>query len=191
LAEGANKAGVKVMPGYAGGSYPLAGYDGSKFKNTYLGAGKASGSFQNLPGGSYRVWARYGGDTTNASSSSTPSIHVTITPEASTTTLAIKAYNSVTEQPIPATSIPYVSYVFADADITWTAEGSKTQGVVTGKVNFADGANTLGSAVVVSRNGASWPVPPASLSWPTPGANIPVLSRHRRRNWKDLPLRRQ
>ena len=132
-----------------------------------ISGGAGSAAYNGLPGGSYTVWARYGGDTANASSTSTPPIHVTITPESSTTTLAINAYDSVTEKPIPATNIPYGSYVFADAQITGTAEGSKTQGVATGKVIFADGANTLGSAAVSSGNKASWPTLPASLSWPT------------------------
>jgi trimeric autotransporter adhesin len=138
--------------------------------------GSGSATYNGLPGGSYTVWARYGGDTANSSSTSTPPIHVTITPESSTTTLAINAYDSVTEKPIPATNIPYGSYLFADAQITGTAEGSKTQGVATGKVSFADGANTLGSAAVSSGSKASWPTLTASSAWPTLGASIPVLS---------------
>ena len=35
-------------------------------------------------------------------------------------------------------NLPYGSYVFADAQITGTAEGSKAQGVATGTVIFAD-----------------------------------------------------
>ena len=134
-----------------------------------------SAAYSGLPGGSYTVWARYGGDTANASSTSTPPIHVSITPESSTTTLAINAYDSVTEKPIPATNIPYGSYVFADTQITGTAEGSKTQGVATGKVIFADGANTLGSAAVSGGNKASWPTL-GTTGWPVIGVSIPVLS---------------
>jgi hypothetical protein len=140
-----------------------------------ISGGAGSAAYNGLPGGSYTVWARYGGDTANASSTSTPPIDVTITPESSTTTLAINAYNSVTQQPIPATNIPYGSYVFADAQITGTVEDSKTQGVATGKVIFADRANTIGSAAVTSGNKASWPTL-APTSWPAFAASLPVLS---------------
>ncbi len=137
-------------------------------------AGAGSAAYNGLPGGSYTVWARYGGDTANASSTSTPPMNVTITPESSTTTLAINAYDSLKEKPISATNIPYGSYVFAEAQIEGTAEGSKTQGVATGKVIFADGANTLGSGAV-SSNKASWPTLGA-ISWPSLAASLPVLS---------------
>jgi trimeric autotransporter adhesin len=140
-----------------------------------ISGGAGSAAYNGLPGGSYTVWARYGGDTANSSSTSTPPINVTITPESSTTTIAINAYDSVKEKPIPVTNIPYGSYVFADAQITGTTEGSKTQGVATGKVIFADGANTLGSAAVSSGNKASWP-PLATIGWPALAASLPVLS---------------
>ena len=44
-----------------------------------ISGGAGSAAYNGLPGGSYTVWARYGGDTANASSTSTPPIHVTIT----------------------------------------------------------------------------------------------------------------
>jgi hypothetical protein len=120
------------------------------------GAGAAT--YNGLPGGSYAVWARYSGDTANASSTSTPPISVTITPEASTTTLTINAYNPSTGTAIPTSNVPYGSYVFADAVITGTAEGSKTQGVATGTVQFLNNGQALGSeAVSSSGNLASWP----------------------------------
>ncbi len=140
-----------------------------------ISGGAGSAVYSGLPGGSYTVWARYGGDTANASSTSAmPRINVTITPESSTTTLAINAYDSVTEQTIPGTSIPYGSYVFADAQITGTAERSTTQGVATGTVSFVNGNGTLGSAAVSSSNQASWPT---AVGWGGGlGANSGVLS---------------
>jgi uncharacterized membrane protein len=132
-----------------------------------ISGGAGSASYNGLPGGSYTVWARYGGDTANASSTSTPPINVTIAPEASTTTLAIHAYDSISGQAISTTNIPYGSYVIADAQITGTAEGSNTQGVAIGAVTFKDGGSTLGSASVSSGNLASWP---------TLSGNIPVLT---------------
>ena len=129
-----------------------------------LSGGAGSAVYNGLPGGSYTVWARYGGDTANASSTSTPPISVSITPEASTTTLAVNAYDGVTGYPISATNIPYGSYVIADAQITGTAEGSNTQGVATGTVTFNDGASTLGSASVTSGDQASWPALTANIT---------------------------
>lgn len=42
-----------------------------------ISGGAGSAAYNGLPGGSYTVWARYGGDTANASSTSTPPIQVT------------------------------------------------------------------------------------------------------------------
>ena len=94
----------------------------------------------------YAVWARYGGDTANASSTSTPSINIMITPEASTTTLAVDAYDRTTGQPVSATNMPLGTYVILDAQIEGKAEGVNTQGVATGNVTFTDGNPILSVA---------------------------------------------
>jgi hypothetical protein len=129
-----------------------------------LTSGAGSASYNGLPGGTYTVTARYGGDTSDASSSSSP-ISVTITPEASTTSLAVRAYNGLTGTSIGGlTSIPYGSYVFADAQITGKNEPTTTQGIATGSVAFIDGSATLGTANVSGDgNLASWP--PQSLPY--------------------------
>lgn len=121
-----------------------------------LVSGSGSISYNGLPGGNYTVWARYGGDTADAASTSTP-IPVSIAAEPSTTTLAIGAYNPSTGGAIPTSNVPYGSYVFADATITGTAEGSKTQGVATGTVQFLNNGVALASEPVSSGNVASWP----------------------------------
>jgi hypothetical protein len=100
-----------------------------------LTGGTGSASYNGLPGGKYTVSARYGGDTANTASTSSP-IQIDIASEASTTTLSINAYNPLTGASIPTTNIPYGSTVFVDATITGTAEGSKSQGVATGTVLF-------------------------------------------------------
>jgi trimeric autotransporter adhesin len=122
-----------------------------------LSGGVGSANYNGLPGGSYTVWARYGGDTADASSTSAPAINVTISSEASTTTLAVNAYNSVTQNAISPTNVPYGSYIFADAQITGTSEGANTQGVATGTVTYKNGPSTLGTAAVSTGNQASWP----------------------------------
>jgi hypothetical protein len=122
-----------------------------------LTSGAGSATYNGLPGGSYTVWARYGGDASHASSTSTPPINVTITPEASTTILSAQAYDRSTGQPISSTNMPLGSYVFLDAQIEGTAEGANTQGVATGTVTFTDGNPTIGIGAVNSANQASWP----------------------------------
>jgi hypothetical protein len=47
-----------------------------------LSNGSASGSINSLPGGTYQVWADYGGDGVNGSSNSSP-VSITVTPEPS------------------------------------------------------------------------------------------------------------
>jgi hypothetical protein len=121
-----------------------------------LADGSVSTTYNGLPGGSYQVTARYGGDTSFAASTSVP-ISVSISPESSTTTLTVNAYNPATGKTITGSSIPYGFDVFADAAITGAAEGSKSQGVATGTVQFLNGSTALGSGAVSSGNEASWP----------------------------------
>jgi hypothetical protein len=47
-----------------------------------LSGGSYSGANTTLPGGTYNIWGQYGGDSTNAASSSTP-VQITVAPEAS------------------------------------------------------------------------------------------------------------
>ncbi|HEX4006824.1 MAG TPA: protease pro-enzyme activation domain-containing protein [Acidobacteriaceae bacterium] len=121
-----------------------------------LTSGAGTTSYNGLPGGSYTVTARYGGDTSDAASTSTP-ISVTIAPEASTTTLEANAYNPLTGNAITSGPIPYGSMIIADAQITGSAEGTSTQGAATGKITFMNGSTTLGTSVVSSLSQASWP----------------------------------
>jgi trimeric autotransporter adhesin len=127
-----------------------------------LARGAGSISYNGLPGGSYTVYARYGGDTANAASSSTPAIPIVVSAETSTTSLQVNAYDGSTGNGISTLSaIPYGSYIFADAQIFGTAEGaSSTQGLATGGVKFTDGTTTLSAAVPVnSGNSASYATP--------------------------------
>jgi Pro-kumamolisin, activation domain/Bacterial Ig-like domain (group 3)/Subtilase family len=121
-----------------------------------LTSGSGSATYNGLPGGTYTVTARYGGDTSFASSTSTP-INVSISAEPSTTTLTVNAYDPSTGKQIPNSTIPYGNDVFADANITGTADGASTQGVATGTVQFLNGSAILGTSAVNSGNQASWP----------------------------------
>jgi trimeric autotransporter adhesin len=131
-----------------------------------LAGGLGSISYNGLPGGTYTVYARYGGDSADAASSSTPAIDVTIAPESSTTALSVNPYSAVGGSPLTGslTSIPYGSYIFADAQIYGTAEGENaTQGLATGTVTFTDNGTTLGTVAVSSANVASYPTQNSSF----------------------------
>jgi trimeric autotransporter adhesin len=119
--------------------------------------GAGSVQYNGLPGGTYTVYARYGGDGSNAASTST-GVNVTISPEASTTVLQVNAYNPQTDNSITSlTNIPYGSVILADAQIEGTAEGQNTQGTATGAVTYDNGSTMLGTANVNVGNLASYP----------------------------------
>jgi trimeric autotransporter adhesin len=117
-----------------------------------LTAGAGSVTYNGLPGGSYTVYASYGGDTANAASTSSPAIPVTISAENSTTALQVNAYDGATGISISSIkAVPYGDYIYADAIIYGAAEGlNGTQGIATGSVKFTDGTSTLARAVAVN-----------------------------------------
>jgi trimeric autotransporter adhesin len=124
-----------------------------------LSSGAGTMAYNGLPGGSYTVTARYGGDASDASSTSA-AITVDISAENSATSLEVNAYSPLTGEPISTASIPYGSQVNFDASIAGTnaseANGN-TQGVATGTVTFNNGSTALGTATLATGNLASWP----------------------------------
>ena len=134
-----------------------------------LTAGAGSAQYNGLPGGTYTVYAQYSGDSKDAASTSTPAIQVTVSAEPSTTGLTVNAYSGAYN---PATgnasitnlaSVPYGSYVFADAQIYGKAEGASTQGVATGTVKMTDGSTVLAMGLpVTSANQVSYGTPTAA-----------------------------
>lgn len=121
-----------------------------------LASGAGSMTYNGLPGGKYTVMARYGGDTSNAASTSS-GISVDISAEPSTTTLEVNAYDAQTGNQISNTSIPYGSEVVADALIAGANEPNTTQGIATGTVTFKNGTAAFGTASVNNANVASYP----------------------------------
>jgi hypothetical protein len=117
-----------------------------------LSSGAGSAVYNGLPGGSYTLSAHYGGDASNAASTSTPSIPVTITPEASTTALTLSAYSADDSDSAIANlaKVPYGSYFYADVEIYGKAEGSRTQGVATGSIALSDNGSKLASDVPIN-----------------------------------------
>jgi hypothetical protein len=105
-----------------------------------LANGAASTSQTNLPGGSYELTAEYGGDGNFAASSSAP-VSLTVTPEASTTTLSYIAPVALISNLLPNGEIPYgASAVFTAVP---SSAVSQTAGLATGTVTFTDGGTTL------------------------------------------------
>lgn len=134
-----------------------------------LSGGAGTAAYNGLPGGTYTVYARYGGDSTDAASSST-AINVDISAEASTTDLTVTAYNPQTDGTLSGTSYPYGSAIVADAVILGTAEGTNTEGLATGTVTFQNGSTTLGTAALNSGNLASYPPLSSAYAAFTPGS---------------------
>ena len=120
-----------------------------------LTSGAGSVAYNGLPGGQYTVYARYGGDTADAGSSSTP-ISVNIAKEASTTALTVNAYD-INGNSIPSNiPVPYGSYLFLDATVFGTAEGqSASKGIATGAIAFNSGTSAIASAGLNSSGYAS------------------------------------
>jgi len=136
--------------------------------NIPLANGSGSVAYNGLPGGTYTVSAFYSGDASDAASTSTPGIPVTITPEASTTALALNVYSAAGSNPAitDLSSVPYGSYFVADVQIYGTAEGTSTEGIATGSIAFSDNGSALASGVPISAaNQAYYSTP--STAYPT------------------------
>ena len=111
----------------------------------------AAGSAVNgLPGGTYYLAARYGGDATYASSISADSPPVTITQEPSTTALSVLTPVVTTNGTnwVNFTSGPFGSFVYLRADVA----GNSGAGIPTGTVTFADSGNPISTATSLALN---------------------------------------
>ena len=100
-----------------------------------------------LPGGSYALTARYGGDANFAPSTST-GVAVNISPENSVTTASIF---SVTTNgvPVPLTTASYGSFIYPRADVA----GVSKHGVPTGYIYFYDNGNQFSGVNVLNSEG--------------------------------------
>ena len=97
-----------------------------------LNAGQVTSSTSELPGGTYNVWAHYGGDTTYAPSDSTQT-SVTVSAEPSTTTVSVLSFDQNGNQ-LPFTTGSFGSFVYLRADVV----GQSGLGRPTGTVTFSD-----------------------------------------------------
>lgn len=97
-----------------------------------LNTGQVISSTSDLPGGTYNVWAHYGGDTTYAPSDSAQA-GVTVSAEPSTTTVSAVSFDQNGNQ-IPFTNGTFGSFVYLQADVV----GQSGHGRPTGSVTFSD-----------------------------------------------------
>ncbi len=122
-----------------------------------LSDGSYSGSIDYLPGGTYNIWGQYGGDGTNAASTSAKT-QITVSPENSTTLFyllnTISAYTGETSlQFAGGTSVPYGTQLILDAEplpSSCASSGCSSTSYTepTGTVAFADSGTTISTAVL-------------------------------------------
>jgi hypothetical protein len=130
--------------------------------------GVATFSTQALPAGTYTVYARYGGDTTNAASQS-QGISVTITSETSSLQLNLNVYNAQTGA-LTATSpssAVYGSQYVLDVTPYGNTEGLAKGNPATGTVTLSHGSVQLATVTLNSEGAVSYALTSSTL---TPGA---------------------
>jgi len=114
------------------------------------GSGSYSGSVSNLPGGTYNLTARYGGDGTFSSSTSAP-VSLTIAPEDSTTSVSFYVIDASTSQQVAYTgTLPYEYPLYVSVKVA----GKSGQGLPTGTVNILNGSSVVMSAPLNSNGTA-------------------------------------
>lgn len=119
-------------------------YDGTNVicSSPLTGLSQATCSASFSTAGTHTLSAVYSGDTTFASSTSTPNLNETVGKAGTSTTLSSSANPSTSGQPVTFT-----------ATVTPTAPGS---GVPTGTVTFKDGTTTLGTGSLDATGTASF-----------------------------------
>ncbi|HET6181601.1 MAG TPA: Ig-like domain-containing protein [Candidatus Sulfotelmatobacter sp.] len=137
------------------------------FGDLTLQGGTSSATVNSLPGGQYQVTARYGGDNSFASSSSTP-VTVAVTPEASTLSLVGKYYDYGSRAIVPLVSggsYTYGTYIAFDAQASG-AHGvpGALDGVPTGTLTFSDASGPGSVGLNLNRTGMAEWVPTAGFS---------------------------
>jgi subtilase family serine protease len=100
--------------------------------------GGYSSTIGSLPGGTYHVSARYSGDTSFASSTSSGSA-ITVAPAGSSVTLGIAGYDPITNTAVSGTTVPYGSVIAASVQLN----GVSGQIAPSGTVSFFSGSTKL------------------------------------------------
>ena len=113
-----------------------------------LSGGSYSANLSNLPGGTYNVWARYGGDGSNASSLSAP-VQVTVSSEPSTISITPQVINLTACSMTNGNSFTYGQLIWVQVSVA----GVSGQGVPTGSVNIGLDSNNSYATVTLDPNG--------------------------------------
>jgi hypothetical protein len=126
--------------------------------NFTLASGAFSGSIDYLPGGTYTIYGRYGGDTANGTSTSTP-VSIMVTPESSATALELVSGYAVVPStgtisygaPLSLEAIPAPTALLSDAVncITFGTDCT-TYTTPTGSVAFSESGVTLPTVPLTS-----------------------------------------
>ena len=150
----------------------LNGFDGNFGASTFaLSGGAYSGSVSTLPGGSYNIWASYGGDGLNAMSTSTK-VPITVTPEASGVFFqAIAPEGVIAGGTTESTAIDYGTQLVLSAQVAPSSQLNSFETctsncpvftIPTGTVTFTDtlaGSGLPNTAVVNAEGDAEFNAP--------------------------------
>ena len=113
--------------------------------------GSYNSTISSLPGGTYHVSARYGGDGEFASSTSSGSA-ITVGPAGSSVTLGITGYDPITNSAVSGTTVPYGSVVAASVQLN----GVSGQVAPSGTVSFFSGKTKLTDVASAADGTASY-----------------------------------
>jgi subtilase family serine protease len=121
-----------------------------------LSNGRAAGNWVGFPGGTYNVYANYGGDGSYGGSVSAPT-QITVTPEDSVLALSVTAGSSLAGK-----TVTYGTYVSVDAAPIGRSQASKPAPLknATGTVTFTDATaqGAQGSGMLDATGNAEFPV---------------------------------
>jgi Bacterial Ig-like domain (group 3) len=140
------------------------------FSQLTLQSGNSAATVNTLPGGQYKITARYGGDSVFAPSTSTP-VSVNINPEGSTLSVFGNYLSYASNSFVPVSnggSYPYATYIAIDAQLRGaSAPQGALDGVATGFVTFTDAASagtaSSGALNIDTQGVAEW-VPATALA---------------------------
>ena len=160
-ASGTATGGVALMT-----SSPEPGQQGQGFYS--LSSGAYTGTTTTLPGGTYNIWGQYGGDSTNAESSSTP-VSITVSPETSGIYFALRSPGGVyTSTTAPGSSVDYGTQLSLSAQVAPAADvaalgtcttACPTYTNPTGTIKFSDNSAALNTAVINVEGDAEYNAP--------------------------------
>jgi trimeric autotransporter adhesin len=160
--------GIGVNPSAATGNVAITNdlsargfFGGDSQLNLPLANGQAGGTWVGFPGGTYNVYASYGGDANYGTSLSTP-VEITVTPEDSAVRLSVSSVDTSGRlQSLAGESVTYGTYVSVDAQPI--GKSQLTNGTpltnATGTISFSDTGNqgVQGSGMLDATGNAEFP----------------------------------